>query len=125
MTVSVSAGEHLTGIQVLLSPTGVISGRVVDERGKPQRSILVVALRREYRNGIPTMTTIAGRSTNDQGEYRIFDLTPGEYYVQVRQQSVAPIYYPGFADPDSAAVVNIDSGREAGAIDFTLRRTQE
>ena len=58
--------------------------------------------------------------TNDQGEYRVTGVQPGEFYLRtapatqpaerttgafvVRANNVAPTYYPGVTSPDEATV---------------------
>jgi hypothetical protein len=123
--VTVSDGERFSGLQIFLAPTGVISGRILDERREPQRSVRVEALRREYRDGLAAWVANGQATTDDRGEYRLFNLTPGTYYVRATQQSVAPLYYPGLPDADSAIAVNIEVGSEASAIDIEMRKTPE
>ena len=56
---------------IALTPTGVITGRVVDAQGNPaSRAFVRVAGKQTYEG-----------QTNDLGEYRIFDLPPGTYVV--------------------------------------------
>jgi protocatechuate 3,4-dioxygenase beta subunit len=122
---TVAEGERLAGIQFYLSPTAVISGRVFDERRDAQRSVRLEALRREYRDGVPTFVSAGQATTDDRGEYRLFNLTPGTYYVRATQQNMTPLYYPGLHDPDNAVAVEVEAGGEAAAIDIELRRIPE
>jgi len=63
-------------------PAGVITGRVVDDDGRPMRGLEVKALaygdengkRRLVPRGLPA-------KTNDRGEFRLFWLDPGTYYL--------------------------------------------
>ena len=69
-----------TPASIALTPTSVITGRVVDAQGNPASRAFVRA--------------VAGKQTyeaqtNDLGEYRIFDLPPGQYVV-----SAAPYLPP-------------------------------
>ena len=59
-----------------------ISGRIVDEFGEPVADAQVSALRSAWVNGRRRLQP-AGRmaQTNDLGQYRIYGLAPGEYYV--------------------------------------------
>jgi hypothetical protein len=66
-------------------PGGVISGRVMD-RGKPVgigEAPLVFALRESYELGQPVLSNVLSARTDDRGEYHIFWLPPGRYYVVV------------------------------------------
>src|SRR5207249_5473792 len=84
-----------------------------------------------------------GGSTNDLGEYRIFGLAPGRYYVsatyrggmmmemavdrsagQQPEEDYVPTYYPGTTDAASAATVEATPGAQVRGIDFTLSKTR-
>src|SRR6185369_16666479 len=65
-------------------PTGVISGRVVDDDGHPMRDIEVQALVAVYEAGERRVVPQGNlATTNDRGEFRLFWLPPGNYYVEV------------------------------------------
>jgi Carboxypeptidase regulatory-like domain len=65
-------------------PSGVISGRVVDDEGRPMRGAQVQALMLDTLHGrrqtLPRGNT---STTNDRGEFRLFWLGAGTYYVAV------------------------------------------
>jgi hypothetical protein len=60
----------------------VISGRVVDEFGEPMSDAMVMAMRSVWAGGRRRLQS-TGRSatTNDLGQFRIYGLSPGDYYV--------------------------------------------
>ena len=60
----------------------VISGRVLDEFGEPVADAMVNAMRSAWTAGRRKLQP-TGRSaqTNDLGQYRIYGLPPGDYYV--------------------------------------------
>jgi hypothetical protein len=78
------AGEKKTDIQLSLTPTGSISGRVYDRDGEPAGRATVQALRPYYRDGRRALTMVQSVVTNDRGEYRLFWLPPGRYYVTAK-----------------------------------------
>jgi protocatechuate 3,4-dioxygenase beta subunit len=80
--ISVVAGQRLE-LQFQLLPAGVISGRVVDEQGEPASQITVQAWTYQYADGKRSLSQAGNAQTNDIGEYRIFWLPPGEYFVSV------------------------------------------
>jgi protocatechuate 3,4-dioxygenase beta subunit len=80
----VAAGQRLSDIRLALSPTGSISGRVYDRNGEPVGRAQVQALQPVYKNGHRKLTIIQIVQTNDRGEYRLFWLPPGTYYVSAR-----------------------------------------
>ena len=72
MTPVAVTGKTPTTTTILLTPTAVITGRVVDAQGNPASRAFVRAVRGSQ---------IYEGQTNDLGEYRIFDLPPGTYVV--------------------------------------------
>jgi carboxypeptidase family protein len=79
-----AGGEKKTDIQLSLTPTGSISGRVYDRDGEPAGRATVQALRPYYRDGRRALTIVQSVATNDRGEYRLFWLPPGRYYVTAK-----------------------------------------
>ena len=77
-------GQQATGIQLVMASTASISGRIYDRDGEPLGRAQVQALRSVYRNGHRRMTIVQSVETNDRGEYRLFWLAPGRYYVSAR-----------------------------------------
>lgn len=129
VAVTLAADQRLRDVQILLMPTGVIAGRVVDENREPLRSVRIDALRSEYQNGVRTWVNAQQNTTDDRGEYRLFNLQPGTYYIRATQGNTATpspaLYYPGVPDSQNASPVQIEAGGELGAIDIAMRRTSE
>ena len=83
--------------------------------------------------------------TNDRGEYRIFGLKPGEYYIKASESMApdigidsdpidfrflrtdgneyAPLYYPGVLQVTDAQPIPLRAGEEMQA-DFAMRRVK-
>jgi hypothetical protein len=80
--VNVGSGQRLT-LNFSLQPAGVITGRVLNEDGEPLPRMTVQAYTHRYTNGIRSLVSAGSGQTNDLGEYRIFWLPPGEYFVSV------------------------------------------
>jgi hypothetical protein len=66
---------------VKLTPEGIIYGRVEDANGKPIEGLLVRAKRWRVTNGVKQLESVAGARTDDEGQFRIFDLQPRAYDV--------------------------------------------
>jgi Carboxypeptidase regulatory-like domain len=129
-TVRVRAGETVKDVIVRLTPGGAISGRVVDATGEPLLHVAVTVLRAVYDDqGRRHFNSVGDASTDDRGEYRVYLLPPGRYYVRAAARqgiellnSVYKVtYYPGATDFSTASVVQVEPGAELTAIDFTLR----
>ena len=73
--IKLSDGQDLTGITIPMAHGGDISGRVIDRNGQPAAFTVVKAL--------AASTQIAAQTaiTNDLGEYRLFWLSPGPYFI--------------------------------------------
>jgi Carboxypeptidase regulatory-like domain len=133
--VEVGDGETAS-IAIRLERTGAITGRVLDEGGDPLARVRVSAFRRQRLAGRRLMPTGSGSSTDDLGQFRLFDLPPGEYLVSASDTSYnygppdapgpregyAPTYFPGSASVDAARPVAVKSAQETPGIEFSLLR---
>ncbi len=81
MTITVAAGQPVPEIRLPMTPAGAIDGRVFDGRGEPVGNVEVQALKASYSEGRRFLTAVESVQTNDLGEYRLFWLAPGRYYV--------------------------------------------
>ncbi len=77
----VSNSQDENNVFITILPPGVITGRVLDGSGNPVRHVWVRALQPSYFYGHRSLNMAAYSESNDLGEYRIFDLTPGRYFV--------------------------------------------
>jgi hypothetical protein len=76
------AGGRTEQVQVTLSPTAAISGRVFGANGDPVGNAEVEALKPSYQNGRRLLTAVTSVRSNDLGEYRLFWLPAGRYFVR-------------------------------------------
>ena len=85
----VKDGEAVTQITMTIVRGGVITGAVLDTRGRPVPGVSVRVLRLAYNGmtGERTLVTPGGSNvsplTDDRGEYRAYGLPPGTYFVLV------------------------------------------
>lgn len=119
-------GQQVRDIFFRLHAGAVVSGRVLDEDGEPMANVQINALRRGYREGRRSLLPAGFASTNDLGEYRIFGLAPGEYFVraafngnftsgafvsfdadQIGDSTYAPAFYPGVPEASQATPINL------------------
>src|SRR5262249_20833856 len=127
-------GQTIEKVDFVLPRGGVVTGRVLDEYGDPASDVMVAALRYQFvPNGGGRRLMPAGRfsTTNDVGEFRLFGLAPGDYYVEARLQTMgfgettdragyAPTYYPGTVDPAAAQRVPVAIGQTVSDIVLPL-----
>jgi hypothetical protein len=73
--------QQLKGIQFQLPRGSVIGGRVVDEDGDAMPGVMVRVMRYQYQQGERRLTPAGTSQTDDRGQYRVWGLMPGDYYV--------------------------------------------
>jgi len=82
--IPLTAESHLKDLTIPMRPAPTISGTVRDENGAAVRHAAVTALAVDYlAGGVRSLREVGIVDTNDRGEYRLFWLTPGEYYIAV------------------------------------------
>ena len=74
-------GQQLKGIQFQLPRGSVISGHVLDEDGDAMPGVIVRVMRYQYLQGERRLTPAGTGQTDDKGQYRVWGLMPGDYYV--------------------------------------------
>jgi hypothetical protein len=79
--IPVAAQQEVSDVEVRMAPLGLISGKVLDENGQPLEEASITALRYDYSGSGKTLQAVASAQTNDRGEYRMFDVQPGRYYL--------------------------------------------
>ena len=137
--VTVGEGRALE-VPLRLERTGAIVGRIADRNGEGLLGIEVLALRRnEFRGRVTLMADYGSRgSTNDLGRFRLFNLSPGEYFVvaappvtatpvdsprdlsRTRRLGFLKTYYPGGQGVGDARLVVVRSGKDVTNVDFSL-----
>jgi protocatechuate 3,4-dioxygenase beta subunit len=143
-TVNVQAGQTTSDVKVKLLRAGAVSGRILDADGDPISGVGVVVSTARAKKDAQSGRGYA--TTNDRGEYRAFQIAPGEYRVSatyaprnrfdgVRVQRPAragaatgseaypTVFYPGTVDARQAAVVKVEAGADLQGFDLQLVRT--
>jgi hypothetical protein len=129
--------DRPTNVTIALIPGATISGRVYDPSGKPLTNASVELLRRGYENGVVRFLTSEFKPTDDRGEYRLFQLPPGEYYLSAAPRSTPaalsanarfvtseiPVqtFYPNATEPTSVTPITLHDGEELTGTDIRLR----
>lgn len=93
-----AAGQKVEKVLFRMRPAGVILGRIADESGEPVAGITVEALVSKIPSDDRMFPALGGQwlpvrvaSTNDLGEYRLYGLPPGKYYVAAVDSGVAQL----------------------------------
>ena len=82
VVVPVTANQRLT-IDLKMLQASVVSGRIINADGEPAAQATVQVYTYQYSNGQRTLAEGKSVQTNDLGEYRLFWLSPGEYFISV------------------------------------------
>ena len=93
---TIAAGKTTERISIALTPTVVLSGRVLNEHDLPAAKVYVRAHR--VTDGVVGVETVAESRTNDLGEYRLFGLAPGTYGISAepyQAPSIGTVALPG------------------------------
>jgi carboxypeptidase family protein len=130
--ITLAAGQELDNINLTLMRGGVITGRIVDEGGDPLPEVFVSAMRYQYIQGSRRLIQSGrGGQTNDIGEFRLYGLSPGQYYVSATgrdyggfdandRTGYASTFYPGTGNVAEAQRVTIAPAQTIGGINLTL-----
>jgi carboxypeptidase family protein len=141
-TFSLRSGQHMTDLLFKLGRAGVISGRIFDQDGEPMAKVMVMVLRNIYKNGRQELGPVSQSESNDLGEFRLYGLSPGRYYVSAQdaawnqvvgepefsgdskaggEKGYTKLYYPNALDPGKAAPLIVKEGEEIPSIDFLMK----
>jgi hypothetical protein len=108
-------GQQLKGVDFRLPRGSAIAGRVLDEDGDTMPGVNVRVMRYQYLQGDRRLTPAGAAQTDDRGQYRVWGLMPGDYYVSAvaRNFNLGGRGGPGgrFAGPGGPA----GAGRAGGA----------
>jgi hypothetical protein len=118
--IRLSSGQNLRDLLFRLIPWGVIAGRVLDEEGEPLPWAQVSALREVYSSGKRKLSSEALVPTNDLGEYRLFGLKPGRYFVSAKYKPGQRVVGRGEVREDDSD----DSRRNSFRFTIPIVRTQ-
>ncbi|MBS1829535.1 MAG: carboxypeptidase regulatory-like domain-containing protein [Acidobacteria bacterium] len=136
--VSVASGQSVTGLELKMMPHGVLAGKIVDADGEPLQGVQISAIRVNSLGGKLRAAPVEFGSTNDLGEYRVYRLPAGRYYLMASRsrragpeekgrdglrESYVDTYFPGATEMSGATVLELGAGQELGGLTFPLRRT--
>jgi len=126
---TLSSGARKEAVKLTLTPTGAITGRVINSAGDPVEGISVM---------VETLGNTAMDTTDDKGQFRIGGLRPGKYRVRAHPQQMAfppeirtdgtieqhdtLTYYPDTVDAKTAPRVEVKAGAEMSGVDIKLVR---
>jgi Carboxypeptidase regulatory-like domain len=141
---TVVAGQPVETITIGLTPAGTVTGVVKDPSGELIAGLEIRLLQHVYgAYGQRTFVAAGSDRTDDRGEYRVFWVTPGRYYLvalpsasaravatfgvpaganEVLENRFPPTYYPGTIDLSQASLIDVRPGEELTGIDVSVSR---
>jgi Carboxypeptidase regulatory-like domain len=131
--ITILDNQMVEKMDFMLPRGSVVSGRILDEFGEPISEVQVSVQQYQTVQGqrrlVPT-----GRQgfTNDIGEFRLFGVSPGQYYLVATWRAAnpgssddgtayAPMYFPGTDNPAQAQRIALAIGEEKSDIVMSLR----
>ena len=121
LPITLTNGQVVDGVDIVLPRTSALGGTVVDEAGEPMEDASVQLLRvsRSARGDIVTPASAMSRRTDDRGQFRVWGIVPGTYVIAASAPALTPglagssrvayppIYYPATPEVASASQVQI------------------
>jgi Carboxypeptidase regulatory-like domain len=139
MSISLKPDQTIENLVLHLYAAGVISGQALDEDQDPVPGLAVFALRVSFVEGGQRQIFAAAKAvTDDLGNYRMANLSPGSYYVRAGGLMNHPMeqvglkegpsgrvqyqntFYPGTPLVTEAQAVHVGPMAEAGDVRFTV-----
>lgn len=136
--ITLTPGQAMKDILLTLQASALVTGHVRDSEGEPITGVVVSLMKPGYSpNGVRILSSSASATTDDRGEYRLFWVTPGHYYLStggefglvqmlnrganmVETINYIQTYFPGTLDQSRAVLIDIQAGQELSALDIAV-----
>ena len=130
------ANGQTTEAMIAMTPTSVIRGRVRDSSGQFASNVQVEALVISYTNGLPFLMPTIVKASDDRGEYRLYGIPPGDYYIGATPRPPSAIaamaggdrsaktFFPNAIDISQATKVTIHGGEDIQNVDIAIQTPQ-
>ncbi len=137
------SGQKLAGLKFQLLAPAVVTGTVFDPSGDPVTGARIEAVGIYSIRGERRTSARGTATTDDRGQFRIFHLAPGRFFLRVKDafhfrerfeetedqtakavKGFLPIYYPDTTDMSEATLLELNPGEELAGVDFTIRSAQ-
>lgn len=132
IAVATVTADQVSNVTISMTRGSTLSGRITDTNGNPATKINVAAFQFAYQqDGRALLREVLARQTDDHGEYRLFWLSPGDYYIGIRipvrgaasaVTSIAhPLFLPGVVDANAATRITVTEGADLTGLSFSLK----
>ena len=135
VSVTVANGQTIRA-EIFMTPTAVVRGRVRDASGQFASNVQVEALVIAYPSGLPQLMPAISKTSDDRGEYRLFEIPPGDYYIGATPRPPSAIaaraggdrsvrtFHPNAFDIAQAIKITIHGGEDIQNIDIAIQTPQ-
>lgn len=140
--ITLDPGQELRAVELVVSPSGTISGRVLDELREPAAGFVVVLMASVYQSGARTYEVHGAVTPDPQGKYLLRGVKPGLAYLLVarrrspvrdaiskvaadpekRERELAETWFPDVPAAESATPIVLFDGEQRAGVDITVRR---
>jgi hypothetical protein len=141
--IEIADGDVVSGIDIVIQRGGAIAGTITDEHGEPLVAAPVWVMQRRYQDGerrlvaFPDSFTYSNIDlTDDQGQFRLYGLPAGAYYVaagpsnpdarsridarDTNDHHAPPTLFPGTRSETAAQPLTIAAGEEIDGVTFAV-----
>lgn len=141
LSLTAGADAPLKDLVIMLTPQGIISGKVADEDGEPLAFAGVSVYRMGYQGGQKQLVRAGSAVSAADGSFLAGFLAPGRYYVsasdnratinggvaerpgnKAEQSGHLTTYYPNVLDPATAVPIDIGAGTNMSGVEIRLIR---
>jgi hypothetical protein len=142
---TIASGDQINDVTFRLRPWAVMSGKIRFEDAELAVGARVEVFRASRLRGRRTYQQVGGTLTDDRGQYRIFGLQPGEYYLaasydralspgfkeqprtdaqgrELPPEGFAMTFFPRTSVLSEAVPIRLNYGDERDSMDLTLRQ---
>jgi hypothetical protein len=111
-SIALVANQKFSGARIVMTPGGIITGRIANRGGQPASGARVRAMKPTIRENQRSLRIIQETIANDLGEYRLSGLIPGRYYISA-----------AVVDPPASGVATLVLNPDAAAGDQSASRS--
>jgi hypothetical protein len=141
--IEVADGQTVEKVNFSMVKGGVMTGVLMDDTGEPMTAITVSVMRYQFAQGSRRLAPVGAASsrTDDTGTFRIYGLSPGEYYLNAQggvgvgnivvstagfnnEESFASTYYPGTPNIAEAQRLSVKVGQVLSGLNFVITPTR-
>ncbi len=140
--IALDSGQELPAVELVVSPSGTISGRVLDDLHEPAAGFMVVLMASVYQAGARAYEVQGSTTPDAQGKYLLRSVKPGLAYLLVarrrspvreviskiaadpgkRDREPAEAWFPNAPVAESASPIVLFDGEQRAGVDITVKR---